>query len=307
MLVYTRNALLSLRNSLKAINGTSHGSLPRPLSSELWQRLKFYNLLAPARGQRGGNHRRRSSGTAITVFESNVNRRTKQRGERNGVNYSNLLNIQIDTSNVSGQEGVDCSVSIRANIGPRKPAEKLPKIKNLDGSFKHQIIEKQRSFSSVADADERKGFDVLAISESWLNSTVSNAEVEISGYKLFRQVRLRKKGGVCVCLHSNFAQGKSLKGTLCDFRFWFSTILAWNSTQKAESFSVMRCLQTSRLFCVLLWWRFHGKLHACSYVWQGNICNLRSELQYVKWLPGSPFPWWPVRQLESYAAHQDTY
>ena len=31
MLAYTRNAL----NSLKVINSTSHGSLPRPLSSEL--------------------------------------------------------------------------------------------------------------------------------------------------------------------------------------------------------------------------------------------------------------------------------
>lgn len=45
-----------------------------------------------------------------------------------------------------------------------------------------------------------KGFDVLAISESWLNSTVSNAGVEISGYKLFRQDRLRKKGG---CVYVN--------------------------------------------------------------------------------------------------------
>lgn len=45
-----------------------------------------------------------------------------------------------------------------------------------------------------------KGFDVLAISESWLNSTVSNAGVEISRYKLFRQDRLRKKGG-CVCVY----------------------------------------------------------------------------------------------------------
>ena len=106
MLVYTRNALLSLRNSLKVINRTSHGSPPRPLSSELRQRLKIYNLLAPSRGQRGGNHRQRtkkSSGIAITVFESNANCRARQRGERNGVNYSNLLNIQIDTSNVNSK------------------------------------------------------------------------------------------------------------------------------------------------------------------------------------------------------------
>ena len=37
------------------------------------------------------------------------------------------------------------------------------------------------------------------MSESWLNSTVSNAEVEIEGYKLSRLDRTTKSGGgVCV-------------------------------------------------------------------------------------------------------------
>ena len=117
-----------------------------------------------------------------------------------------------------------------------------------------------------------KGFDVLAISESWLNYTVYNVEVEIGRYKqavLTRSAEEERRR--CVCLHSNFGQGKSLKGILCDLGFWFLTILA--SAQKAESYLAMHCLQTSRLFCVLLWWRFYGKLHACSDVWQGNICN----------------------------------
>ena len=35
-----------------------------------------------------------------------------------------------------------------------------------------------------------KDYDVLAVSESWLNSTVTNAEVEIDGYKLTRLHRL---------------------------------------------------------------------------------------------------------------------
>ncbi|XP_068680135.1 uncharacterized protein [Montipora foliosa] len=56
-----------------------------------------------------------------------------------------------------------------------------------------------------------KGFDVLAISESWLNSTVSNVEVEIGGYKLFRQDRLRKRGGgVCVYIRTSL-KAKVLK------------------------------------------------------------------------------------------------
>ena len=63
-----------------------------------------------------------------------------------------------------------------------------------------------------------KGFAVLAISES-------NAGVEISGYKLFRQDQPRKEGGgVCVYIQTSL-KAKVLK-ELCDIRFWFSTILA---------------------------------------------------------------------------------
>ena len=44
-----------------------------------------------------------------------------------------------------------------------------------------------------------KDYDVLAVSESWLNSTVTNAKVEIDGYKLTRLDQLGKTGGK-VCL-----------------------------------------------------------------------------------------------------------
>ena len=107
MLVYTRNALVSLRNSLKLMDRISHGSLRRPLrplSGELWQRLKSYNLLAPTRGQRGGNHLTRRSDMVIAVLEPHVNRCMKKRAEQSGANHSNLLNIQIDTSNVSDKK-----------------------------------------------------------------------------------------------------------------------------------------------------------------------------------------------------------
>ena len=47
--------------------------------------------------------------------------------------------------------------------------------------------------------------DVFTVSESWLNTTVKNAEIEIEGYKLIRLDRLHKKsGGVCVYIRSNF-------------------------------------------------------------------------------------------------------
>ena len=49
-----------------------------------------------------------------------------------------------------------------------------------------------------------KDYDVLALSESWLNSTMTNAEVEIDGYKLTRLDRLGKiGGGVCAYTRSS--------------------------------------------------------------------------------------------------------
>jgi len=42
-------------------------------------------------------------------------------------------------------------------------------------------------------------FDIFSVSESWLKSTVTNGEVEITGYKLSRQDRSKKaSSGVCV-------------------------------------------------------------------------------------------------------------
>ena len=47
--------------------------------------------------------------------------------------------------------------------------------------------------------------DVLAVSESWLNSSTANAEVEISGYKIYRLDRKNKKGGgVCIYARKEF-------------------------------------------------------------------------------------------------------
>ena len=44
-----------------------------------------------------------------------------------------------------------------------------------------------------------KNYDVLVISESWLNSTTTDAEVEIAGYKITRLDRTKKIGGGVVC------------------------------------------------------------------------------------------------------------
>ena len=46
--------------------------------------------------------------------------------------------------------------------------------------------------------------DVITISETWLNTTVTNSEVSIEGYKLYRQDRLCKRGGgVCAYIRKD--------------------------------------------------------------------------------------------------------
>ena len=78
MLVYSRKKLLALQNLLKVINKywkTSHGSLPWPVSNDLWQRLASFNILVRTRGQRRGENLRKRNNRAITTLESQLNRR----------------------------------------------------------------------------------------------------------------------------------------------------------------------------------------------------------------------------------------
>ena len=51
---------------------------------------------------------------------------------------------------------------------------------------------------------EENNSNIIAISESWLNTTFTNEEVEIAGYKLSMLDKLKKPGGgLCVCTRSS--------------------------------------------------------------------------------------------------------
>ena len=68
-----------------------------------------------------------------------------------------------------------------------------------------QSIKSRNHIIQIRELVVNKNMDILAISESWLNSSTSNAEVEIIGYKLHRLDRLHKKGGgVCIYVRNNF-------------------------------------------------------------------------------------------------------
>ena len=56
----------------------------------------------------------------------------------------------------------------------------------------------RQHFQEVSEMTLQKQYDVLTISETWFNSTVTNISVEIKGYQIFRLDRLGKTGaGVC--------------------------------------------------------------------------------------------------------------
>ena len=81
-------------------------------------------------------------------------------------------------------------------------------------------------------------YDILALSESWLNSTVTNAEVEIKGFKLTRLDRLGKTGGgVCVYSKSSI-KVKCLKNITGISEFGFHQL--WMLIQLRKLRSILR-------------------------------------------------------------------
>ena len=59
-------------------------------------------------------------------------------------------------------------------------------------------IKNREHLAQIKELVNDENVDVLAVSESWLNSSTTNAEVDISGYKIYRLDRKHKKGGgVC--------------------------------------------------------------------------------------------------------------
>jgi hypothetical protein len=69
-----------------------------------------------------------------------------------------------------------------------------------------------RSLKNIAHLTEVKELvnlhkiDIFTISETWLNSTVTNSEIAIEDYKIYRLDRLHKRGGgVCAYINQNQA------------------------------------------------------------------------------------------------------
>ena len=76
---------------------------------------------------------------------------------------------------------------------------KVLKIAHLNA----ELLKCRQHFFPTKELALENDFDILSISETWLNSYVTNASVEISGYRIFRLDRIGKTGaGVCAYVKS---------------------------------------------------------------------------------------------------------
>ena len=92
-----------------------------------------------------------------------------------------------------------------------------------------------------------KNYDVLAIYESWLNSTTTNAEVEIAGYKTTRLDRTKKVGGgVCVYTRSSL-KIKRLKEMSVTSETGFQQL--WVQIQLEKLRSIVLCVAYRPEYC----------------------------------------------------------
>ena len=99
----------------------------------------------------------------------------------------------------------------------------------------HSILPKLIELRAICEAIS---YDVVCIVETWLDSEISDAELYISGYRVFRHDRNRHGGGVLVYVKNQFVQDASvvelslfddnleflpISFTFCNHRFCIAT------------------------------------------------------------------------------------
>ena len=116
-------------------------------------------------------------------------------------NASNLIPVRrcnpVETRENKKTVGGNCTNTLPNVLNNTENSRNRIKLFHLNA----QSIKSRNHIIQIRELVVNKKMDILAISESWLNSSTSNAEVEIIGYKLHRLDRLHKKGGG-VCIYS---------------------------------------------------------------------------------------------------------
>ena len=93
---------------------------------------------------------------------------------------------------------INCNSDVPA-VPKLQPTEHHQKPKINTGHLNIRSLKNRDHLLQLRILVRDNDFDIFSVSETWLKSIVTNAEVEIAGYKLSRQDRPKKAGGgVCV-------------------------------------------------------------------------------------------------------------
>ena len=106
------------------------------------------------------------------------------REKRRGANQSNLLNIPVDIFVAKTTSHRTLNSTIHGNNSQKS--------KVIVAHLSVRSLKTREHLIQVRNFMDEKKYAILAISESWLNSSVKNAEVEIDGHSFSRLDRPRK-------------------------------------------------------------------------------------------------------------------
>lgn len=123
-------------------------------------------------------------------------------------NKNNLIKISLDQDSNHNNNPPSQRTHVPTEHGLMPTSQNNSNKRTNNSKFKivhlnARSLKNRTNLSQIRELSREIKPDVLAISETWFNSTVSNAEVELEDFKLFRLDRLHKAGGgVCAYIRS---------------------------------------------------------------------------------------------------------
>ena len=136
----------------------------------------------------------------ITNTTTKVHAKVK-RSSRPTALYSNSVVIFYSIIKLQHDVEVNPGPGSTASQGTKPSEKNNVKITHLNV----RSLKQRDHFIQVKDTAQTNDFDVFTISETWLNCSVSDLEIEIPGYDVFRVDRQDKRGGgVCIYARHGF-------------------------------------------------------------------------------------------------------
>ena len=201
---------------------------------ELYQLLKSENILK-SRGVRAGLSVHNKKYFKIPTIINNRN--LFQDRSHGGANLHNLRSLNRTNQN-KVQQRVESSSPVSLHSIESDRSSSISGLKVF-----HLNIRSLRNIAHLSQLRElaRSGnFDIITISETWLNTTITSASVKLEGFKLFRLDRLHKGGGgVCAYIRNELKSRVLMNFSSISDRNFHQL---WLSVQLKKSKSIIVCV-----------------------------------------------------------------